>query len=117
MASRRESVPELPRKRRTPARDPEARERQIAADAYDLAERQIRDGTASAQVITHFLKAGSSRELLEKERLMMETRLAKAKEEQLAAVAKSEDLFREAISAMRSYQSGNPLEMPDEDED
>lgn len=117
MASRRESAPEVRRKRRPPARSPEEWERRLSAMAYELAERQFADGTASAQVITHFLKAGSSREVLEQERLRTEAKLTEAKVEQLAALERREELFTEAIRAMRSYQDGKPLEMPDEFED
>lgn len=117
MASRRESEPDSRRKRRPPARSPEEWERRLSAKAYEVAEQQMEDGTASAQVITHFLKAGSSRELLEQERLRMEAKLAQAKVDQLAALEKREELFTEAIRAMRSYQDGEPLEMPDEFED
>lgn len=76
--------------------------------ADQLAERQLREGTASAQVITHYLKLGSSRERLEQEKLVLETKLVEAKTEAIAATARSEELFAEAIKAMRSYQGETP---------
>lgn len=103
MASQRVTDPEEPRPRRRPATTPEAREHQVVALAFDLAERQIRAGTASAQVISHFLKLGSSREQLEQERLANENVLLRAKAEALAAHARIEELYGEAIQAMRSY--------------
>jgi hypothetical protein len=94
------------RKKPRSAYTPDGRETQIVSDAYDLAERQIRDGTASAQVITHFLKLGSSRERLEQSRLENENLLLAAKIEQMAAQRQVADLYVEALSAMRTY-SGN----------
>ena len=61
-------------KRGRPALSPEARENQMIALAVDLAEQQLRDGTASAQVITHFLKLGTSKAELEKEKLRQENK-------------------------------------------
>lgn len=72
--------------------------------ADQLAEKQLREGTASAQVITHYLKLGSSRERLEQEKLSLETRLVEAKTEQIAGQQRQEELFVKAIRAMRTYQ-------------
>jgi hypothetical protein len=88
----------------------------MVSAAIDLAESQIRAGTASSQVITHFLKLGSSRELLEQERLAHENELTRVKIEQLESQKRVEELYLEALQAMRSY-SGD-LSMHDrEDED
>lgn len=65
------------------------------------------NGTASAQVITHYLKLGSTREQLEQERLRHENDLLVAKREALASAARIETMYEEAIAAMRSY-SGQP---------
>lgn len=91
---------------RRPATTPEGREHELINLAEDLAARQLREGTASAQVISHYLKLGSSRERLEQERLRYETELLEVKREALAAQAGMEKLYAEAISAMRRYQSG-----------
>lgn len=88
---------------RPPATTPEARERQLIANAYDLAEQQIREGKASSQVITHFLKLGTSRERLEQERIKGENALLQAKVESLASAARVEELYKNALSAMRAY--------------
>jgi hypothetical protein len=88
---------------RSPARTPEAREMELASMAYDLAERQMRDSTASSQVITHFLKAGSMRERLEQERMRHEIELMEVKRENLEAQTRVEELYVNAIEAMRSY--------------
>jgi hypothetical protein len=85
------------------------------ADA--LAERQLRDGTASAQVITHYLRLGSSRGRIEQQKLELENELIKAKTEQLAAMQRSEEMFAEAIKAMSMYQGrGGSIPTPYEHE-
>lgn len=91
-----------------PATTPEAREHQLIAAATDLAERQIRDGSASAQVISHYLKLGSTREKLEQERLARENELLRAKVENLESQKNVEALYRDAISAMKSYSGYGP---------
>jgi hypothetical protein len=103
-------------RRRPPARTPEAREDELAAAAYDLAEDQIRSGTASSQVITHFLKAGSRRERMEQLRMEHEIELMEVKKQQLEGQQRVEELFVHAIEAMRSYQGGSPAELDPGDE-
>lgn len=90
--------------RRPPATTPEARENQLIAAAVDLAERQILEGKASSQVITHYLKLASTRERLEQERLRRENELLQAKVESLASAQKNEELYRKAIEAFASYR-------------
>ena len=86
-----------------PALSPEARENQLVSLAVDLAERQLLDGTASSQVITHYLKLGSAKERLERERLEEENKLLKAKTEQIQSQKRIEELYADAISAMKRY--------------
>lgn len=94
------------------ARTPEAREDELAAAAYDLAEEQIRSGTASSQVITHFLKAGSRRERMEQMRMEHEIALMEVKKEQLEGQKRVEELYLSALEAMRSYSGlGVPPEL------
>jgi hypothetical protein len=82
--------------------------------ATDLAERQIRDGTASSQVVTHFLKLGSTREQLEQERLAHENELTRVKIEQIESQKRVEELYMEALTAMRSYAGDLPAPEPDD---
>lgn len=89
--------------RQSPARTSEAREDELAAIAYDLAEDQIRSGTASSQVLTHFLKAGSRRERMEQMRMEHEIELMQVKKEQLEGQKRVEELYLSALQAMRSY--------------
>lgn len=95
-------------KRRKPATTPEGRENQMVSAAIDLAENQIRAGTASSQVITHFLKLGSTRERLEQQRLEHENELTRVKIEALEGQKRVEELYMEALSAMRSYAGDLP---------
>jgi hypothetical protein len=92
-----------PRTRRPPATTPEQRENQLISAAHDLAEQQIRDGTATSQVITHFLKLGSSRERLEKTRIEQENELLIAKVKALGSAERTEELYAKALQAMRAY--------------
>ena len=87
-----------------PARTKEGRENQLIALAFDVAEERMRDGTASSQLITHFLKLGSMREEKELEKLKYENELLKAKREALESDRRIEDLYRKAINSMRIYQ-------------
>lgn len=117
MPARRKSDDEVPRSRRPPATTPEARENQLISAAVDLAERQLQEGTASAQVITHYLKLGSSREKLEQERLRGEVSLIQAKQELMESAKRIEAMYSEALDAMRSYQGRSPRDMEDDDYD
>src|SRR5690242_8296071 len=96
--------------RRRPATTPEAREQQMIALADALAERQLREGTASAQVITHYLKLGTTREQLEQEKLRKENQLREAQIEQMASAARVEELYKSALEAMRAYGGQSPVE-------
>lgn len=89
-----------------PAIGVEARESQMIALAEDCAERQLREGTASAQVICHYLKLGSMKEKYEIEKLKSETELKKAQIESLASQKHIEELYADAMRAFATY-SGN----------
>ena len=89
-----------------PALTPEARENQLIYLATNLAEQQLKDGTASSQVITHYLKLGSSKEKIEKEILERQKELITAKTEALQSSKRIEELYANAITAMKRY-NGN----------
>lgn len=95
-------------------RDPEAQEDLMISLAIDLAEQQLRDGTASSQVISHFLKLGSTKEKLEKQMLAEQVKLVSAKTEMLQSAKRVEELYSEALKAMKNY-SGAASEENDED--
>lgn len=94
-----------------PASTPAGRESQLVSLASDLAEKQLREGTASAQVISHYLKLGSSREALEQERLRHENELTSVKIAAMASAEKTEEMYRDALNAMRSYSGQEPLDI------
>lgn len=89
--------------RRPPGKTIEAREDQLIAAAYDLAEKQIVAGTASSQTIAHFLKLGTVREGLEREKLRRENMLLEARTDQIESGKNVEALYEEAIAAMKLY--------------
>ncbi len=103
MAKVRTSNTKTDQKKIRPALTPEARENQLIYLATELAEQQLRDGTASSQVITHYLKLGSSKEKIEKEILLKQKDLLVAKTEALQSSKRIEELYANAITAMRSY--------------
>lgn len=86
-----------------PALTPDARESQLINLAMNLAEQQLRDGTASSQVITHFLKLGSQREKLEEEQIRKNNDLLEAKKNSIEADAHNEELYENAVAAMKRY--------------
>ena len=88
---------------------------ELAAKAYDLAEEQIEGGTASSQVITHFLKVGSRREQLDLMRTEHEIELMEVKKAALERETHVEELFTAAIAAMKSYSGSQTQVEPDED--
>lgn len=103
MPSRRQSNPNQGETSRPPATTPEERENQLISAAVDLAENQLRSGEASAQVITHYLKLGSSRERLEQQRLKNEVALLETKREMMESEKRVETLIADALHAMQSY--------------
>lgn len=90
--------------RRAPAVSPEARENQLIALAEARAEEQLRNGTASSQVICHYLRLGSQREKLEREKLKSEVEMLVAKKEAIESAKRVEELYSEAMRAVRSYR-------------
>lgn len=101
--------------RRPPAKTIEARENQLIALAVDLAEQQLSQGTASSQVITHYLKLGSTKERLEKDILEQQKHLLQAKTEAIQSAKKVEELYKNALNAMKSYSGRKEVDEDDED--
>ena len=94
---------EMPERRIRRASTPEARENQMIALAMDLVEQRLLEGTASSQETTHFLKLGTAKEMLEREKLEKENELLKAKTEAIKTAEKIEELYENAINAMKAY--------------
>lgn len=99
------SVESVQRRQRRPARTIEARENQMILLAMDLAEDRLRNGTATAQEVVHFLKLGSTKERLERENLERQNQYLTAKIEAIQSVKASEELSSEAIEAFKTYRS------------
>jgi hypothetical protein len=111
MAKVKDKAPSNQSKKSRPALDPEARQNQLIALAVDCAEQQLRDGTASAQIIAYFLKQGSEQAKLEIERLTEENKLLRAKTEAIESEKRSVELVEEALKAFRNYSGhGDPDE-------
>ena len=100
-----------------PPRTPEARENQMISLAIELAEKQLMEGTASSQVITHFLKLGSTKEKIEKEILVKQKDLITAKTEQIQSQKRIEELYSDALNAMRRYSGSAATEQDYDDDD
>lgn len=98
-----------------PAETPEARENQLISLAYDLVERRLIEGTATSQETTHFLKMGSQRARLEAEKLKKENELLIAKTEAIQSGKHVEELYAEAITAMKTYSGQIGTEDDDQD--
>lgn len=113
-APRKRSEDDTPR--RAPARTREAREDQLSLLALDLAEKQIRAGTASTPVIVHYLKISSTREKLEKEQLIQKNRLLQAQVESYGDQKRTEAIYAEALAAMREY-SGQSVQNEEDNYD
>lgn len=90
-----------------PGLTPESRENQLISLAIDLAETQLRNGTASSQVISHFLKLGSTTSMLEKTILEKQKDLITAKTDAIKSGKVIEELYTNALAAMRKYSGNN----------
>ena len=117
MSKKKESGPKDASKKIRPATTPEARENQLIALAVDLAEKQLIEGTASSQVITHYLKLGSTKERIEREILEKQKALIEAKTENLQSAKRIEELYTNAINAMKNYSGQNDSSEDDEEDD
>lgn len=110
MGRTKKSIESKPLKPIRPAASVEARESQMISLAIDLAEQQLRDGTASSQVITHYLKLGSTKERIEKDILKEQKKLVKAKTDALESAKRVEELYADALKAMKTYTGNNDVE-------
>ena len=116
MAKRAKTISKDTQKKIRPAITPEARENQMIALAVDLAEKQLIEGTASSQVITHYLKLATTKEKIEREILEKQKELIVAKTENLQSAKRIEELYSNALKAMQNY-SGQTCSMEDDEDD
>ena len=103
------------RRKRKPATTPEGRESQMVALAMDVAEERMRNGTASAAEIVHFLKLGSSKERLDQEDKKHDIKLKAAKTEAIQASQRIEELYTQALASMKKYSGQDDSEEEMED--
>lgn len=98
-----------------PATSPEEREEELVNLAIDLAEQQLRDGSASTQVIVHYLKLGSTRGMTEQKMLEKKTELLTAQTDSLKSAKRVEELYSEAMEAMARYSGSTSIGDKDEE--
>ena len=95
------------------AKTPSGRENELVSLAYDLVEKRLREGTATSQETVHFLKLGSTKERLEKDKLQLELELVKAKTEALQSTKRLEELYANAMKAFQEYSGEDYDDDPD----
>lgn len=100
---------------KAPAKTLTAREQQLAHLATKEAEKRIRNGTATSQMLIFYSKMGSELEKLAKEKLENENKLLQAKTDAIASAKKVEELYSEALSAMREYSGQRKTSLIEDD--
>lgn len=90
-----------------PAYTPEAKENQMIALAMDLVEERLRNGTATSQETTHFLKLGTEKERLEKQKLEAEIELLAEKKKNIGSQDETKALLDDALSAFKRYSGSS----------
>ena len=106
MAKAKASQPSGNARQIRPALTPEARQNQLIALATDLVEKRLIEGTASSQETTHFLKLATQEAKLKVKILEKQEELISAKTESIKSSQRTEELYRDAIIAMRKYSGG-----------
>lgn len=94
-------------KKKSIARTPEQRENELIGLAVDLAEKKLKDGTASSQIITTLLNLASTKARLEIEKLRSDLKVADAKIEAMDTQKDVKELYEKALVAMRKYSGAN----------
>lgn len=103
MAKKKVATPQETPSKRTRTLSPEARENRCISLAIDMAEEQLANGTASSQVLCHYLKLGTEKAKLENEILQKQKDLLDAKTVAYKSAEKIEKIYEEAIKAMKTY--------------
>lgn len=99
----KKTTDQLPRTVLPAAASQEEREVRCIGLAMDVAEQQLLSGTASSQVICHFLKLGTIKEQEEVEKLRRENDLLEAKRKAYESAEDIKALYGEAIDAFKIY--------------
>ena len=103
MPRRKSNVGESASKKVSHALSPQADENEMIALAMEQARKQLMEGTASSQIVVHYLKLASSKENLEQQIAEQQLELLKAKTDAIKSAKRSEELYAEAIKAMQEY--------------
>ena len=90
-----------------PAMSLEGRDAQMASLAYDVVEQRMRDGTATSQETTYFLKLANKNQALEKIKLEKQIELLEAKTEQIKAAKRMDEVYMDAIAHFKIYAGDN----------
>ena len=91
-------------RKQAPARTKEAREQQLENLAMNLAEEKLRNGTASSQIICHFLNLATEKAELDREKVRADVKLQNAKVDAIESQKQTEEMYAKAIAAMQRYQ-------------
>ncbi len=100
-----------------PARTIDGRNDQLIAAAFDLVERRIHEGTASAQETVHFLRMGSTRARLDEEKLRAENLVLETRVKEMEGRRSGEDMYNRALLAFRGYAGVDTIDPEADDFD
>lgn len=81
----------------------DARKSYLTSLAMDLIEERLKNGTATSQETTYFLRFGSKEAEYKEQILKAQKELYEAKTEALKSQQRQEELYEKAIAAMRRY--------------
>lgn len=104
-------------KKSPPARTAKAKENQLISLAVELAEKKLRDGTASSQIIVTLLNLATQKYKLEMTKLKSDIDLSQAKRKNLDQADSRSELYENALNAFKKYQGNNFSEEDDDYED
>jgi hypothetical protein len=107
----------IAKRRQAPGMTIQSREDQIIRLAYDLVEERILKKTATSQEVTEFIRLGSTKAQLERERLKQENALLVAKTQSLESQKRIEEMYAKAMKSFKKYSGQSDDEEVFEDED
>lgn len=92
----------------TPPLSDKDHEAKLISLTLQMAEQQLIDGTASSQVMTHFLRLGSIRSKVELEKLRLENNLLTEKIQSEKMGQQLKEMFQDVMESLRDYQAPPP---------
>lgn len=109
-------MPTAKKSGRAPAMSVEANDNEMISLANKCAREQLRNGTASSQIICHYLKQGSERERLAVEQARADLELTRAKTKAIESSERIESMFAKALSAFSDYRGDSEGDDDDEED-